>query len=98
MSWSVNYSGPVAKVVAGLNQELENLAGNPQAKKEYESALPHLIGAAEQNFNKVAGVQEAYIHLTASGHGSADAEGNIVSQTMQVTLNRYYPAAENVEG
>ena len=68
MSWSVTIIGHPANVGVALTAQSATLEG--QSKVEFDSALPHLIALANENFNP-AGMPPPVIKLAANGHGYA---------------------------
>jgi hypothetical protein len=69
MSWSVNLIGTPEKVVEELKARSEKESG--QCKVEYDAALPALVCAVEQNFNKQENASPVLVKLDASGSGWA---------------------------
>jgi len=63
MSWSISFIGKPEKVVEALTAQSAQLSG--ESKKEYDSALPHLVGLVNENFGTPYPVK-----LAASGHGT----------------------------
>jgi len=63
MSWSVQFIGKPEKVAEALNAESVKMSG--ESKKEYDSALPHLVGLVNENFGT-----PYLIKIAASGHGT----------------------------
>lgn len=61
MSWSVYFAGKPEDVIKNL--EAESLTLDGDSKKEYEEALPHLIGLVKQNIG-----HGGQIKIDALGH------------------------------
>lgn len=84
MSWSIGFIGTTKNVITALKDESAKLSG--QSKEEYDSALPHLIGMVEQNFEKGF---DPVVKITANGHGYA-VDGALQSGTLQMQIERFY--------
>ena len=68
MSWSVSFIGTPEKVIEALEKESTRLTD--QSKKEFDFALPHLIGLIALNYGP--GYFNA-VKLEANGHGYFNA-------------------------
>jgi hypothetical protein len=79
MSWSVSFIGKPEKVIEALQKQSETLTG--ESKKEYDSALPHLIGLVNENFGTSYPVK-----LAASGHGTVYADKSDRQLTASIEL------------
>lgn len=78
--------GKPANVSAALTANSAKLDG--QSKVEFDSALPHLIALANENFES----DEQYtplIRLEASGHGTAQG-GEQKNRTFKCSIERIY--------
>ena len=67
MSWSVSFIGKPENVAIALEEEKEKM--DEQTRKEYEGALPHMVGLVKQNFSNIPVVK-----IEASGHGFGEGE------------------------
>lgn len=72
VDWRISCIGDPESVVAYLYQEAQKLSG--QARREYDDALPHLVGLVKNNFNAEHPEKTPILKLTACGDGSADKE------------------------
>jgi hypothetical protein len=79
MSWSISFIGKPEKVVEALTAESLKLSG--ESKKEYDSALPHLIGLVNENFGT-----PYFIKLAASGHGTVYTDRSDRQLTASIEL------------
>jgi hypothetical protein len=79
MSWSIAFIGKPEKVVEALQKQSETLNG--ESKKEYDSALPHLIGLVNENFGTPYPVK-----LAASGHGTVYTDRSDRQLTVSLEL------------
>lgn len=94
MSWSVQYIGKAADVIAALETHGEKIGEHyAQSKAAYEEAKPHLIGLVQQNFvseeAKENGYTEPVIKITASGSGAAK-DGQQMNRSCSVSLEQLY--------
>lgn len=64
MSWSVSFIGTPEKIVEALEKYGAGLDG--QSKKEFDEALPCMIGLVKLNFN--AAYPQLAIAIIANGH------------------------------
>jgi hypothetical protein len=83
MSWSVNYIGKPADIIAALKKDSEKATGN--SKTEFDKALPNLISLLEGNYHS----DEQYIpvlQLSASGHTWTKEDGQPGYGSITVTL------------
>lgn len=79
ISWSISFIGKPEKVAEALNAESERMNG--ESKKEYDFALPHLIGLVNENFGTPYPVK-----LTASGHGTVYTDRSDRQLTVSIEL------------
>lgn len=86
MSWSIQLIGKPANVSAALTANSAKLDG--QSKVEFDSALPHLVALANENFES----DEQYtplIRLEANGHGTSQG-GEQKNRTFKCSIERIY--------
>lgn len=81
MSWSISFIGKPEKVVEALQKQSETLTG--ESKKEYDSALSHLIGLVNENFGTPYPVK-----IAASGHGTVYTDKS--NRQLSVSLDVVY--------
>ena len=79
MSWSVAFIGKPEKVVEALQKKSETLTG--ESKKEFDSALPHLVGLVNENFGT-----PYLVNLSASGHGTVYTDRSDRQLTASIEL------------
>ena len=84
MSWSISFIGTPEKVVEALTAQSAQLSG--ESKKEYDSALPHLVGLVNENFGTLYPVK-----IMASGHGTTYTDSPDKSQRqMSASIEAVY--------
>lgn len=77
MSWSVNKTGTPEEVIKYLLEQSETL--QDQSKREYDSALPHLVALVSEN-------KGGSITISAEGHGVLDGSGQWQSKYCTVNI------------
>jgi hypothetical protein len=87
MSWSLMFIGNPENIVKALEEHSEKLNG--ASKTEFDSALPHIVGIVQQNFNKAEGGTAPVLKVSASGHGYFSNEGP-VNSSCQVSIESFY--------
>ena len=83
MSWSITFIGSPENVSKALHAQSEKMEG--QSKKEYDSALPHMVGIVNENF----GSDDPIVKITAAGHGYA-SDGEQKQRNCTVSVERIY--------
>lgn len=92
MSWNVTFLGKPENVVSALKNHSTKLAD--ASKREYDAALPHMIGLVEQNFNNTEG-NDPVVKIEASGSGyepTAPTPTNGANCTCQVKVEPIWGA------
>ena len=74
MSWNIEFAGTPEEVVKQLKEESNQLDGN--SKKEYDAALPFMIGLVNQNY----GNPEYQVKISGYGHGGERYQAECPSQ------------------
>lgn len=88
MSWSVSLIGRAGRVIEALQQAGQSMSGH--SKKEYEDAMPHLVGLVQQNFAKDGSTYNPpAIRVEASGSGET-SNGEIVNRSCSVNIENIY--------
>lgn len=87
MSWSVRVIGSPAACAAELRTDAQRLRGS--ARRQYEDALPHLVGLVEQNFAEAefAGHASAELIVEAEGSG-VEVNGRQILRECTVSIRR----------
>lgn len=83
MSWSIILIGSPENVSKALTEQSDKMEG--QSKKEYDSALPHMVGLVNENF----GSDNPIVKITAAGHGYL-ADGEQKQRNCTVSVERIY--------
>lgn len=86
MSWSVSLIGKPAAIAEELKAEIARQSG--QCKKEFDAALPHMLGLLALNFSKPSGGYSPTpptMKLVACGSGTT-LGGEEVYGSCRVTL------------
>jgi hypothetical protein len=78
MSWSVNQSGKPLDVASALTATASAMPEG-QSKQEFTAALPQIIGL-------VFAHTDLNVSVDAAGHGSLDADGKFIYNTVRVTV------------
>jgi hypothetical protein len=89
MSWSILLIGKSENVVKALEAQSAKL-GDPQSRKEFDEAKPHLIGLVSQNFAKEGSSSNPpIVKLTANGHGIS-RDGIIIQSSLNASVESIY--------
>jgi hypothetical protein len=86
MTWSINFTGKPKAVSKALKDHSATLTG--WCKHEYDRALPHLVGAVEQNMTDHPSYSPPTIQISASGSGSWEG-GKQTYGSLSVTINYF---------